>query len=150
MVQTRPNVLIVDDDPDSVAFAGAILFRSRVAVDSAGSGDEALAKLRVRDYDAILLDLLLPRMNGFEVLREIKALRPEISRRVVVMSGASEATLSWIAPGDCFGILRKPVDAEVLRSTVLQLCGMAVEPARPASRRRVNSVGRDQLSPGRR
>ncbi len=65
------NVLVVDDEPDVIELLTIILKREGYKVESALSGKEALKKLRETTVDLVLLDLMMPEMDGFEVCKEI-------------------------------------------------------------------------------
>ena len=118
-------VLLIDDDPVVRGLLGAVLTRDGLAHESAGDGAEAIARLRRRDYDAIVLDLMLPELNGFEVLRFLKAERPHLVPRVVVITAAVESTLRDFADRHrVAAVLRKPFD-------IVELAD-AVRRARPA------------------
>ena len=67
------RLLVVDDEPDVAGMASLVLSRAGYAVDTASSGDEALARLDGAAYDLILLDINMPGMDGWEVLRILKA-----------------------------------------------------------------------------
>jgi two-component system OmpR family response regulator len=66
------RVLVVEDDPDLQDVLTTALRQVGYAVDAASDGREGLVKARSWTYDAIVLDLMLPVMNGFEVLRELR------------------------------------------------------------------------------
>ena len=118
-------VLLIDDDPSVRGLLAAVLARDGVVHESACDGAEAIERLRRRDFDAIVLDLLLPERNGFEVLRFLKAERPHLLPRVVVITAASESTLRHFEDGErVAAVLRKPFDIAVLSD--------AVRRARPA------------------
>ena len=67
------NVLAVDDDPGVRALISEALTEIGVEVREAGDGDEALARVAARRPDAIVLDLVMPRVDGFEVLERLQA-----------------------------------------------------------------------------
>jgi signal transduction histidine kinase/DNA-binding response OmpR family regulator len=67
------RVLVVEDDLDVARLLGAMLTRGGYTVDYAPSGAEALEKLQLGDYAAVTLDLLLPDMNGVDVIRQARA-----------------------------------------------------------------------------
>ena len=118
-------VLLIDDDPAVRGLLAALMTREGLAHESASDGDEAIGRLRRRDYDAIVLDLLLPSRNGFEVLRFLKAERPHLLPRVVVITAANESTLREFHDRKrVAALLRKPFDIEELSA--------AVRRARPA------------------
>lgn len=66
------RVLVVEDDPDLQDVVASALRQAGYAVDTASDGREGLVKARSWTYDAIVLDLMLPQMNGFEVIRELR------------------------------------------------------------------------------
>jgi CheY-like chemotaxis protein len=112
-----PSILLVDDDPAIRRFLTVLLEKDGYDVDAVSDGVQALRKLKRNEYTAVLLDLLMPRVNGFEVLQEVRALRPEMLGRIVVLTAASDRTLVDFADGRrVFRVLRKPLDnAEVLK-----------------------------------
>lgn len=69
---TRETVLVVDDEPSIVQFICERLGRDGFSVASAHSGEEALSALAEESPDLIILDLMLPGMDGFEVLRRLR------------------------------------------------------------------------------
>ncbi|MGA7614998.1 MAG: response regulator [Thermoanaerobaculia bacterium] len=108
------RVLVADDDDSIRTWIGIELARQGIDADFAASGDEVLRKIRTEPYATILLDLLMPGMNGFEVLREIKALHAALLSRIIVLTGASESTVRGVEKGDIFGLLQKPVGRDEL------------------------------------
>jgi len=116
-----PLVLIVDDDSHIRDLCRDILEHSAIRVDLAANGAEALEMIRHRRYGAIILDLMMPVVNGFEVLQEIKSLHPWLLKRTIVATAASEATLKTFSDSmQIAALLRKPFDIGELRSAVLQ------------------------------
>jgi DNA-binding response OmpR family regulator len=82
------RVLVVDDEPRIVSFVSRALAAEGFGVDSASDGVRALAMARERPYELILLDLLLPGLDGVSVLRGVLEARPE--QRVLVLSAVSD------------------------------------------------------------
>ena len=68
-----PRILVVDDEPHIVDVIRAYLVREGHVVDVARDGDAALASARANNPDLLILDVMLPRRSGFEVLRELRA-----------------------------------------------------------------------------
>jgi signal transduction histidine kinase/HAMP domain-containing protein len=126
------RVLIVDDEPDVAALIAGQLAPLDVRATIVTDGEEALAQLRSGQYDAITLDILMPGMDGFEVLRQIRA-DPELRAIpilfVSVFSGRRELAGEWT--------VGKPIDADELRDVL----AAAVR----AGRSRVLVVGRAYL-----
>jgi two-component system alkaline phosphatase synthesis response regulator PhoP len=69
----KKTILVVDDDPDFLDSVGALLRRSGYAVITAFDGDEAIAEARARGPDAIVLDVMMPRKDGYAACAELKA-----------------------------------------------------------------------------
>jgi two-component system copper resistance phosphate regulon response regulator CusR len=66
------RILVVEDEPEAAAILAKGLREHAFAVDTASDGREALAAVGVNDYDLVVLDVLLPRMDGLEVCRRIR------------------------------------------------------------------------------
>ncbi len=81
------RLLVIDDDPAMVRFVELFLEPEGFQVIGALSGAEGIEQARIRSPDAVLLDLILPDMEGWEVLRALKA-RPETSGVPVVVVSA--------------------------------------------------------------
>jgi len=70
------RVLVVEDEPDLQRVVVAALQEDGYAVDAADNGDEALFKALAWEYDAIVLDVMLPRQNGWQVLQKVRETKP--------------------------------------------------------------------------
>jgi CheY-like chemotaxis protein/two-component sensor histidine kinase len=128
------RVLVVDDEQNIAELIAGQLKPLEIHADIATSGREALDKLRKERYDAVTLDILMPDMDGFEVLRMIRAdpqLRTLPIVFVSVFSSRKELAGEWVVP--------KPIDADELRRVLAA--------AVVAGRSRVLVVGREQLRP---
>jgi CheY-like chemotaxis protein len=84
MAQLR--ALICEDDPSIRALVRTVLVREGFAVDVAPDGAVGLERLRLGCYDVLLLDLMMPGVDGLEVIRTVKEERPPTLKRVVVMT----------------------------------------------------------------
>jgi two-component system OmpR family response regulator len=71
-IEVPMRVLVVEDEPDLLEALGQTLREAGYAVDEASDGREGLFKARVNEYDAIVLDLMLPGMSGWDLLRELR------------------------------------------------------------------------------
>src|SRR4051812_1376970 len=67
------RVLIADDNPQGLELLDAILSATEYAVETAADGEEALRKVRAWKPDVVLLDVMMPRISGFEVCKRLKA-----------------------------------------------------------------------------
>lgn len=84
------KLLIVDDDKDVIETIKERLLREGYEVTVAFDGEEALLKVKETNPDVILLDLMLPKLNGFEVLREIKQNYKDKWIPVIIISAKRE------------------------------------------------------------
>jgi two-component system alkaline phosphatase synthesis response regulator PhoP len=72
MAERKRKILIVDDDPDILAAIGAVLEARNYEVATARDGEEGLARLKEEKPDLMILDLLMPRKDGFAVCKELQ------------------------------------------------------------------------------
>ena len=114
-----PRILVVEDEPDAAALLAALLIHSGYEVDLAYTGEQALAALRQKAYDAMSLDLMLPDVSGLEIIRRIRE-RPETAGLPVVVVSAKMEQGRLAINGDFYGIewLAKPIDEQRLLGTV--------------------------------
>lgn len=115
----RPKILIVDDEPFNVDYLEQELEDLDYETVSATDGQEALVKVMSESPDVILLDIMMPIMNGFEVLNHLKADPYTRDIPVIVISAAND--LSSIIKGIEMGaedFLPKPFDPTLLRARI--------------------------------
>lgn len=84
------KLLVVDDDKNILEMFREILISEGYEVATASDGEEALAKIKETNPDVILLDLILPKKNGFEVLKEIRQDHKDKWRPVIIISGQGD------------------------------------------------------------
>ena len=111
------SVLVVDDDPGLQGLFLTLLGRDGFAVDCAPDGRIAFDYLKRTSYSVILLDLMMPDVNGFELLERIVRESPSLLPRVIVMTGASQRVIETLDTSRVWGLIRKPFDIDdLLRS----------------------------------
>ncbi len=71
-MEERISILVVDDEPDNIKLIDLILRKANYKVEYATDGAEALQKANTKKYDLILLDILMPEKDGYEVCKELK------------------------------------------------------------------------------
>ena len=118
-MRTPPRILIADDNPDNLD-----IFRTRLAAQGyeilvATDGEEALAKATEQAPDLVLLDIMMPKMEGIEVCRQIKA-APSLPFMPVIMVTAMADSKDIVAGLEAGGdeYLTKPVDQAALVARV--------------------------------
>ncbi|HUN70124.1 MAG TPA: response regulator [Burkholderiales bacterium] len=117
---THHRVLIVDDEESMRLYLARILATVlKVEVTLAGTCEQALRLARNYAYDAILLDLLMPGVGGFEVLKEIRRASPNVATPVIIVSVlADAATRDRCMRLGANAYVVKPVERNSLVATV--------------------------------
>jgi len=119
--ESRPQsrVLVVDDDPAIRALLCVVLERAGFAVDVANDGASALDYIRSNRYVVALLDLMMPRVNGYDL---IAALRDIPSRPcIIVVTAMADAFIEGLDPTVVHSIIRKPFDIAMVTAVVTQI-----------------------------
>jgi CheY-like chemotaxis protein len=112
----QKRVLVVDDDAAIRQMFITLLHRNGYAVDDASDGRQGLLRIRSDEYDAIILDLMMPVVSGFEFLEAIARDMPATMQRIIVTTGASRNDLKTLDVSQIFALIRKPFDIhELLR-----------------------------------
>lgn len=134
------QILIVESDPSVQALLSAVVRRNHLQPVIAADGASALMWLAAEEFDVVLLDLLLPRLNGMDVLRHIADSMPLLLDRIIVVTAAPES-LYRDCPmvADTRRVLPKPLLLDVLEEELLECYA---ERLRDAERKPAPSVGR--------
>lgn len=119
------RILVVDDDPDIRQVLLDRLGSFGYVVETAVDGREALDALRRGRYDGMLLDMLMPEIDGLEVLRRTRASHPALPVVMITALSVKEQVARTLSEGACAYLL-KPFDAGQLKKAVEQCFGLAV------------------------
>ncbi len=119
----KAKILVVDDEDDIRSALRMILEYEGMAMDEASSGPQALEHLREHEPDAVLLDIKMPRIDGLEVLAEVRKIRPELP--VIMISGhGTIGTAVEATKLGAFDFMEKPLERDrvllVLRNALRQ------------------------------
>ncbi|HEV2721872.1 MAG TPA: response regulator [Thermoanaerobaculia bacterium] len=106
-------ILVVDDDDAIRTLVERVLRREKYEVHSARDGHEAIEKLSHHDYGTVLLDLMMPRVDGLGVLQFLARDRPE-APPVIVMTANLHVAADAAESKPAFRILSKPFDVSQL------------------------------------
>ncbi len=117
--ESHKRVLVVDDDDDVRRILTTALDGRGLIVNTAADGREALGLLRQNSYAVVLLDLLMPGIDGFTVLERLRAEPPASPAVVLVISGADRSVVERLDPQRIHGIVRKPFDPDDLAGLVV-------------------------------
>lgn len=115
------TVLVVEDHPDLREVLGMILRHHGFDVMLAGDGREAVDRVAEKQPDVVLMDLMMPRMNGYEAIAAMNGRGPPPFPVVAVT--ASHVSRREVAARGFADLLRKPVRAEEVVATVNRLIG---------------------------
>lgn len=109
----KTKVLLVDDEKDFVESLSERLDIRNFDVTCALNGDDALKLIQEKDFDVIILDVLMPGKNGVETLQEMKKIKPLI--QVIMLTGHAtvETAINGMKQG-AYDYLMKPTDTETL------------------------------------
>jgi DNA-binding NtrC family response regulator len=110
------QVLVVDDDPDQKSDLAEMVASCGYSVATAADGREALAKTAAAPIGAIITDLVMPRMDGFALLKELAARGDRIPTIVLTACGGIDNAISVVHDLKAFWFLEKPVQHGVLRT----------------------------------
>jgi CheY-like chemotaxis protein len=114
MTTSSKRVLIVDDDASIRELLGSILRGRDLMVDEAADGREALDLLKENTYSVVLLDLLMPNVDGFGVIDGLTS-----APVVLVITGADRALVKRLDAKKIHGVVRKPFDPDDLADLVV-------------------------------
>jgi len=105
------SVLVADDEASLRHVLTLVLQAQGYEVRAVGNGEEALAELEARDYDAVISDVRMPRVDGLTVLRKALARQPDLTFVVMSAYGQPDAALAAVAAG-AFDYVSKPFKPE--------------------------------------
>ncbi|HYH07746.1 MAG TPA: response regulator [Thermoanaerobaculia bacterium] len=116
----KPSVLVVDDNEATCTLITALL-QTDFAVEVVHDGQEAIARLKSRRYATILLDLLMPIVDGYGVLDFLGETNPELLRKTIVVTASlSPRQLDRVKKYEVCGIIAKPFEVDTLFAAVRQ------------------------------
>jgi CheY-like chemotaxis protein len=117
------TVLLVDDEHAILDALSGILEDEGFRVVAAGNGREALARMEEGTPDVALVDMMMPVMDGRELIREMQADARWRAIPVVMMSAVPRSILTRDAPLDCADFFQKPFDLWKLLDRLRELAG---------------------------
>jgi len=121
--QMMHRVLVVDDDHDLAVLLGEVLTFENCEVDIAGNGMEAMDRLRTSDYDAVICDLMMPRVDGEVLYNDVVKDYPYLANRFLFVTGqpsrkAGFSDFVWRTGNQ---LIEKPFDVQQLRLAIREI-----------------------------
>ena len=122
------RVLVVDDEPAIRALVAKIVGRAGLAVDTACDGAEAIAKMQDVTYSVLVVDLMMPIVDGFGVVDFVRKMPPP--RPAVIVASASDSVVLRKLDGTVVhSIVRKPFEIDVLGDLIIAAARTSLESA---------------------
>lgn len=125
-----PSVLIADDDPPLLGLLQTLVRRGcNCDVVTCRDGVEAIRALSTRHFEVVLLDLMMPRRNGFEVIEYLRQNRPSQLQVVLVLTAATSDFADRLDPSVVHAVVPKPFDTAALLALVRNILHASAESA---------------------
>ena len=114
-----PRVLIVDDSPTEIVKIRQILSKNGYDVITAESGERGIELVRAENPDVVLMDIVMPGLNGFQATRQLSRDPDTSSVPVIIVTTKDQVTdRLWGQRQGAKGYLTKPVDGKLLIKTI--------------------------------
>ncbi|MBD3332698.1 response regulator [candidate division GN15 bacterium] len=110
---SKARILFVDDEKDFVEVVAERLRGREIDVDTAFSGPEGIERVKAHEYDAILLDLAMPEMDGMETMKQMLAHDPKLQIIILTGEGSVSAGVEAMKHG-ATDFVEKPADIDTL------------------------------------
>ena len=133
------SVLLVDDEKDFVESLTQRLQVRDFEVKAAFSGNDALTLIQEYDFDVVVLDVLMPRKDGIDTLKEIRVIKPLV--QVIMLTGHAtvETAIEGMKMG-AFDYLLKPTDIDDLVSKITVACHLKKKHERRISKAEIEHI----------
>jgi DNA-binding response OmpR family regulator len=116
----RHRALIVEDDPAIRKLVEKLLIRKGIEIDTAHDGRQAIEKIRQGNYSVVVLDLMVPEVNGFEIIDFVR--KNKIDVPIAVVSAVSHQALTKLDLGVVKLVISKPFDVDEFTKAIYSLC----------------------------
>ena len=117
-INTGYRILLVDDEPNVLKALQRVFSQENYVVVTASGGQEALELLRNEPFHLMISDYMMPGMSGAELLKQVKAIKPEIIRIMLTGHADTNAVMGAINEGAVYKFILKPWNDDDLRVTV--------------------------------
>ena len=113
----KARIMVIDDEESMCKFMQIMLKKEGYDVSSAQSGKEALGELRSSHYDLVIADLMMPEMNGLELLSKVRSIDPELNFIVMTAYASVDTAIEALKKG-AFDYIAKPYKVDELKITI--------------------------------
>jgi DNA-binding response OmpR family regulator len=116
----RRRALVVEDDAATRHMLVDLIASNEIDVDWAADGEEAIAYLSRRSYDVVVLDLILPKISGMDIMEHLECTQPQTLATIIVVTGVDVSEVRRLFPGIRDALAKPVIPSRLLRS--LQTC----------------------------
>ena len=116
----KPKILVAEDDEGLNALVATWLRKGGLDPETVFDGAAAIERLKENDYAAILLDMMMPRADGFDVIEFIRRHQPQMLGRIVVMTAGGESITQRLRSDAIYRLIEKPFDLREVLNTALE------------------------------
>ncbi|MCR5501591.1 MAG: response regulator [Lachnospiraceae bacterium] len=113
------DILVVDDNPMNLNVIKGLLKPTKVFVTTAASGEECLKKIADNDFNVVLLDHMMPGMDGIETMEKIRKMKPELPVYALTANSTSGGEEFYVSKGFT-GYLTKPIDIIAVEHAIMR------------------------------
>ncbi|MCR5683903.1 MAG: response regulator [Lachnospiraceae bacterium] len=113
------DILVVDDNPMNLTVIKGLLAATQMFITTAASGEEALEKIKYGDFNMVLLDHMMPGMDGLETIAKIRETHPDLPVYALTANSSAGGDEFYKSYG-FDGYLAKPIDSALLEKTILK------------------------------
>ncbi len=117
--EIKADVLLVDDEEQFLKVLSQRMGGRGLKVDTSTSGEDALKKVKGKDFDAIVLDLAMPGMSGIDILKRIRSENPDLQIIMLTGHGSVESGVEAIKAG-AVDFLEKPADINKIMEKIAE------------------------------
>lgn len=114
----KPTLLVVDDEKPIRHLLARIATRAGFEVDMAKDGQEALEMLQQKDYMIAIVDLMMPRLSGYELLQKISTLEPRPT--VIVATALTDGEVKSLEDSMVRRVIKKPFDIKAVANALVE------------------------------
>ncbi len=117
--EIKADVLLVDDEEQFLKVLSQRMEGRGLKVDTSTSGEEAIKKVKGKEFDAIVLDLAMPGMSGIEALKRIRSENPDVQIIMLTGHGSVETSVEALKAG-AVDFLEKPADLNKIMAKIAE------------------------------
>ena len=125
-MENKPNraykIMVVDDDPSTVRLLTGLLKNHGYETMSAADGLEALAKIKKENPDLILLDVMMPEVNGYDVCYQLRFNEDFKKTPIILVTARDQELNRFIGERVNIDYIHKPIDSKLLLSKIQHYC----------------------------